>query len=124
MRTTRVHLDGEPFGTVPSRSRLLPGAVSVAVPRAGAGAVTERYSAPEVKPGDRLFGARGRRIGRVDAVFADYLLVRTGVILPVDLYVPRDAVSSSDGKLRVELDRERAYDAWHRPLKRAPHEER
>jgi hypothetical protein len=77
----------------------------------------------EVKRGDRLLGPRRRRIGRVDAVFADYLLVRTGLILPVDLYVPRDAVSRSDGKLRVELDRRAAYEAWHRPLKRAPHDE-
>ena len=77
----------------------------------------------EIKPGDRLLGPRGRRIGRVDAVFADYLLVRTGLILPVDLYVPRDAVSFSDGALRVELDRRAAYEAWHRPLKRAPHDD-
>jgi hypothetical protein len=86
--------------------------------------VTERAQPVEAQPGDRLVGARGRRIGRVEAVFADYLLVRTGFILPVDLYVPRDAVSRSDGKLRVQLDRRAAYDAWHRPLKRAPHEER
>jgi hypothetical protein len=78
----------------------------------------------EVKPGDRLLGPRGRRIGRVDAVFADYLLVRSGWILPVDLYVPRDAISRQDGRLRVQLDRRAAYDAWHRPLKRVPHEER
>ena len=78
----------------------------------------------EVKPGDRLLGPRGRRIGRVDAVFVDYLLVRTGLILPVDLYVPRDAVSNANGALRVELDRRAAYEAWHRPLKRAPHDER
>jgi hypothetical protein len=78
----------------------------------------------QAQPGDRLVGARGRRIGRVEAVFADYLLVRTGFILPVDLYVPRDAVSSSNGKLRVELDRRAAYEAWHRPLKRAPHDDR
>jgi hypothetical protein len=86
--------------------------------------VTEREPAAEVKPGDRLLGPRGRGIGRVDAVFADYLLVRAGWILPVDLYVPRDAVSRSDGALRVELDRKAAYEAWHRPLKRAPHDER
>ena len=86
--------------------------------------MTERVAAVEAQPGDRLVGARGRRIGRVEAVFADYLLVRTGFILPVDLYVPRDAVSSSNGKLRVELDRRAAYEAWHRPLKRAPHDER
>jgi hypothetical protein len=85
--------------------------------------MSEEGHALEVKAGDRLLGPRGRRIGRVDAVFADYLLVRTGLILPVDLYVPRDALSRSDGKLRVELDRKAAYEAWHRPLKRAPHEE-
>lgn len=84
----------------------------------------EQEQALEIKPGDRLLGPRRRRIGRVDAVFADYLLVRTGIILPVDLYVPREAVSSSDGALRVELDRKAAYEAWHRPLKRAPHDER
>lgn len=78
----------------------------------------------EVRRGDRLLGPRGRRIGRVDAVFADYLLVRSGWILPVDLYVPSDAISRRDGRLRVELDRRAAYDAWHRPLKHAPHEER
>jgi hypothetical protein len=86
--------------------------------------VTEEHEAPEVKPGELLRGARGRRIGRVDAVFADYLLVRTGLILPVDLYVPRDAIHRTDGRLRVELDRRAAYDAWHRPLKRAPHGDR
>jgi hypothetical protein len=86
--------------------------------------VTGQSEAPEIMAGERLLGARGRRIGRVDAVFADYLLVRSGFILPVDLYVPRDAVSRTDGALRVELDRRAAYDAWHRPLKHAPHGER
>ena len=75
----------------------------------------------EARPGDRLVGARGRRIGRVDAVFADYLLVRSGWLMPVDLYVPRDAISRDGATLRVELDRAAAYVAWHRPLKRAPH---
>lgn len=78
----------------------------------------------EANVGDRLVGPRGRRIGRVDAVFVDYLLVRSGWILPVDLYVPRDAVSRENGALRVELGRRAAYEAWHRPLKRAPHGER
>ena len=76
----------------------------------------------EIRRGDRLFGSRGKMIGRVDAVFADYLLVRAGWILPVDLYVPRDAVSRDGTALRVELDRRAAYNAWHRPLKRAPHD--
>ena len=85
--------------------------------------MTERLATVEVKPGDRLVGERGRRIGRVDAVFADYLLVRTRSLLPVDLYVPRDAVSlDARGRLAVQLSRRAAYDAWHRPLKRAPHE--
>ena len=86
--------------------------------------MTEQADAPEITVGELLRGARGRRIGKVDAVFADYLLVRSGFILPVDLYVPRDAVHRTDGKLRVELDRRAAYEAWHRPLKAAPHGER
>jgi len=83
--------------------------------------VSEQDGVVEASPGDRLIGSGGRAIGRVDAVFADYLLVRAGRILPVDLYVPRDAVSRDGSALRVELDRSAAYDAWHRPLKRAPH---
>jgi hypothetical protein len=80
--------------------------------------------AVDAKIGDRLLGARGRRIGRVEGVFADYLLVRSGWLMPVDLYVPRDAISMADGTLRVDLDRRAAYTAWHRPLKRAPHPDR
>ena len=85
--------------------------------------MSEPALAVEAKRGDRLVGERGRRIGRVDAVFADYLLVRTRSLLPVDLYVPRDAISlDARGRLAVDLGRRAAYDAWHRPLKRAPHE--
>ena len=84
--------------------------------------MTQSADAGEIRPGDRLIGSRGRSIGRVDAVFADYLLVRAGWILPVDLYVPRDEVSRDGRSLRVELDRRAAYAAWHRPLKRAPHD--
>ena len=83
--------------------------------------MTVEKPAVEPRPGERLLDARGRRIGRVDAVFADYLLVRSGWLLPVDLYVPRDAVTRAGAALSVELDRSAAYDAWHRPLKRAPH---
>ena len=84
--------------------------------------MTEARAVPEAKPGDRLVDDRGRIIGQVDAVFADYLLVRTRNILPVDLYVPRDAVSEdARGRLTVALNSRAAYDAWHRPLKRAPH---
>jgi hypothetical protein len=74
-----------------------------------------------IQVGASLLGARGRRIGTVDAVFADYLLVRTASLLPVDLYVPRTETTLEDGRLRVAVDRREAYERWHRPLKRAPH---
>ena len=67
-------------------------------------------------------GARGRRIGVVDAVFADYLLVRTVGLLPVDLYVPRPAVAADGNGLTADCGRDEAYARWHRPLKRAPHD--
>jgi hypothetical protein len=68
-----------------------------------------------------LRGVRGRRIGVVDAVFADYLLVRTAGLLPVDLYVPRPEVTVDGERLTVDCERDEAYARWHRPLKRAPH---
>ena len=74
------------------------------------------------RTGARLIGARNARIGTVDAVFADYLLVRTGGLLPVDLYVPRSEVTEDAGRLRIETDAATAYQRWHRPLKRAPHD--
>jgi hypothetical protein len=67
-------------------------------------------------------GARGRRIGVVDAVFADYLLVRTAGLLPVDLYVPRPEVAREGNGLTVDCGPDEAYARWHRPLKRAPHD--
>ena len=69
-----------------------------------------------------LHGPGGRRIGRVDAVFADYLLVRTTGLLPVDLYVPRAEVTAEGDRLDVEVAPDEAYERWHRPLKRAPHD--
>ncbi len=77
----------------------------------------------EPRLGSRLRGSGRERIGIVDAVFADYLLVRTGGLLPVDLYVPRSEVAASpDGTLSVSASRAEAYERWHRPLKRAPHD--
>lgn len=78
----------------------------------------------QVRIGAVLRGDRGRRIGRVDAVFADYLLVRTGGLLPVDLYVPRPEVTIEGDRLTVAVGRSDAYARWHRPLKQAPHGER
>jgi hypothetical protein len=77
----------------------------------------------EPKPGDRVVDSRGRIIGRVDAVYVDYLLVRAGGLLPVDLYVPRPEVSRIDERrLQVPKTSAQAYEAWHRPLRRAPHD--
>ena len=80
--------------------------------------------AAQPRVGDVVRGRRGRRIGTVDAVFADYLLVRTAGLLPVDLYVPRPDTARDAGGLTVEADGREAYERWHRPLKRAPHEDR
>lgn len=77
----------------------------------------------EPRVGARVMGAQGTRIGRVDAVFADYLLVRTRGLLPVDLYLPRSEVRlREDGALAIEADAATAYERWHRPLRRAPHD--
>lgn len=72
--------------------------------------------------GARVFGSTGRPIGRVDAVFVDYCLVRTHSLLPVDLYIPRPALKVEDGRVMVDADRREAYRRWHRPLKSAPHD--
>jgi len=77
-----------------------------------------------IRTGAVLRGDRGRRIGRVDAVFADYLLVRSAGLLPVDLYVPRPEVVVDGDRLSVAVGRAEAYARWHRPLKQAPHGER
>jgi len=85
--------------------------------------MSESGTLVEARTGQRLVSGDRRRIGRIESVFADYLLVRTGGLLPVDLYVPRSEVGAGSGDtLRVELTRAAAYDAWHRPLKRAPHD--
>ena len=76
-----------------------------------------------IAAGSRLAGPRGERIGTVDAVFADYLLVRTSGLLPIDLYVPRPEVTVEGKRLTVSCGRDEAYARWHRPLKRAPHVE-
>lgn len=76
----------------------------------------------QFSPGARVVGRTEAAIGTVDAVFADYLLVRTPGLMPVDLYIPRPSVSAERGALRVDCSREEAYARWHRPLKRAPHD--
>lgn len=76
----------------------------------------------EIARGARLLGRGGARIGTVDAVFADYLLVRTASLVPVDLYVPRTEVTADGDRLAVDASRDEARERWHRPLKRAPHD--
>lgn len=83
--------------------------------------VTETLRGPS--RGQRLLGAGGRPVGTIDAVFADYLLVRTLGLLPVDLYVPRSEVVLNDaGQPSVSTTPAEAYQAWHRPLKRVGHD--
>lgn len=76
----------------------------------------------QIARGTRVTGRGGVRIGIVDAAYVDYLLVRTAGLLPVDLYVPRPSVTVSDDEVSVDVDRGEAYERWHRPLKRAPHD--
>ena len=75
-------------------------------------------------PGWSVVDTGGRPIGTVDAVFADYLLVRTRGLLPVDLYIPRTAIGQATGESVqvIAADADEAYEAWHRPLKKAPHD--
>jgi hypothetical protein len=80
-------------------------------------------TATSPRRGQKLLTVDGQRIGTVDAVFADYLLVRTSGLLPVDLYVPRNEVApDAQGRLTVSKSSHDAYHAWHRPLKKAPHD--
>jgi hypothetical protein len=81
-----------------------------------------RPSAAEPRVGQPVVGRAGALIGRVDAVFVDYLLVRTAGLLPVDLYVPRSAIAVQDDAVRVETDASEAYERWHRPLRRVDHD--
>ena len=84
----------------------------------------DAQTTPERVPlvGRRLSGSDGRRIGRVEAVFADYLLVRTPGPLPIDLYVPRPSLADDAGALRADCSAAEARRRWHRPLRRAPHD--
>lgn len=76
----------------------------------------------EIRSGARVVGHGNARIGTVDAVFADYLLVRTPGPLPIDLYVPRPSLTEDAGVLRADCTAAEARRRWHRPLRRAPHE--
>jgi hypothetical protein len=84
--------------------------------------VNQRGAGAGASPGWQVFSSDGHLLGRVDAAFADYLLVRTASLLPVDLYVPADAIiGAGEGRVILRARGEDAYERWHRPLKRAPH---
>jgi hypothetical protein len=73
--------------------------------------------------GARVFGSGGRRIGTVDAVFVDYLLVRTVGAVPVDLYLPTEAARvESPRRIQIEVNAAEAYERWHRPLRAVAHD--
>lgn len=79
----------------------------------------------EVRPGQAVVAADGGVIGVVDAAFADYVLVRTRGLLPIDLYVPVGELTvTAGGPHRAQIERGAARERWHRPLKKAPHEPR
>lgn len=70
-----------------------------------------------------MIGTHGRRLGTVDAIFADYLLVRTAGLVPVDLYLPIEAGTfDGRGHVVVEADADEAYARWHRPLRSVTHD--
>jgi hypothetical protein len=76
----------------------------------------------EARVGWRVVGRGDRPIGRVEAVFVDYLLVRTGGLLPIDLYLPVDQISLTDERVVVDASAAEAYRRWHRPLRRVAHD--
>jgi len=69
-----------------------------------------------------VIGRGRKRIGRVEAVFADYLLVRTRGLLPVDLYLPTEAIAIDGECVQVDASPAEAYERWHRPLRRVGHD--
>ncbi len=77
---------------------------------------------PDVAIGATVTGKGGVRIGRVDAVFVDYLLVRTFGIVPVDIYLPTAEGELGRDAVRVNLGADEAYERWHRPLKSVSHD--
>lgn len=79
--------------------------------------------APRPSAGTAVIGTHRRRLGTVDAVFVDYLLVRTAGLVPVDLYVPIEAVTlDGQGYVIVRADADEAYARWHRPLRSVAHD--
>ena len=75
----------------------------------------------EIAPGAVVHDGNGEEVGRVDAVFADYLLVRGG-FPPVDVHVPTGAIrSAGQGRVEIDVDKDRVSDGiWDRPPMR-PH---
>jgi hypothetical protein len=85
-------------------------------------AMSAEMGPAEVTIGAEVIGTGGARIGRVDQVFVDYLLVRTHGLVPVDLYLPTADAQRSSIEVRVDATRDEAYQRWHRPLKSVAHD--
>ena len=79
----------------------------------------DRDGAPGIAslaPGFRVYASDGAKIGDVDAVFADYLLVRSG-FPPVDVHVPTGAIERVHDE-RVEVAAHKSdvqAGIWDRP---------
>ena len=78
---------------------------------------------PRIEPGYTVLDRDDEEIGRVDAVFADYLLVRAG-FPPVDVHVPTASlVSTEDETVRIDATRDDVRRGiWDRPPVR-PHDD-
>lgn len=82
-----------------------------------------RSEPPVAERGAALVGPSGQRIGTVDAVFVDYLLVRTHGLPPVDLYVPTAELEiETSRRVLTRATSAEAYERWHRPLTSVAHD--
>lgn len=84
--------------------------------------MTSESRAADVAIGATVTGKGGVRIGRVDAAFVDYLLVRTHGLVPVDIYLPTAVAQLGSDEVRVDATPDEAYQRWHRPLRSVAHD--
>jgi hypothetical protein len=64
---------------------------------------------PTIEPGWVAYGSDGERIGEVDDVAPDYVLVSKGRVFPRDLLIPTSAIGAVDpeaGVLRLKVTAE------------------
>ena len=56
-----------------------------------------------VQPGTDVYGSDGEKIGKVDTIEGDYLVLRKGFFFPKDHYIPFSAISGHTGD-RIDLN--------------------